>query len=153
MRQLAGTGWISKRARLIVASFLTRELFLDWRLGARHFLQTLVDGDFANNACNWQWVAGVGTDASPYFRILDPFRQGELIDSHGAWVRCWRPELRGVPDAFVHRPGDAPSGPPARYPRWIVDRAMVLQRVRSTFRAARHPTMAISALEYGPDRA
>jgi deoxyribodipyrimidine photo-lyase len=153
MRQLAETGWVANRARLIVASFLTRELFLDWRLGARHFLRTLVDGDVANNAANWQWVAGVGTDAAPYFRILDPSRQGERFDPHGAWVRRWVPELRGVPDAFTHRPWDAPSGPPARYRRRIVDRAMVLQRVRSTFRAARHPTMAISAVEHGPDRA
>jgi len=65
MRELAETGWIANRARLIAASFLTRELFLDWRLGARHFLRTLVDGDVANNAANWQWVAGVGTDAAP----------------------------------------------------------------------------------------
>ena len=153
MRQLAETGWISNRARLIVASFLSRELFLDWRLGARHFMQTLVDGDVANNAANWQWVSGVGTDAAPYFRILNPSRQGERFDPHGAWVRHWVPELRDVPDAFVHRPWDAPSGSPARYPGRIVDRAMVLPRVRAAFRAALHPTMAISAMEYGPDRA
>ena len=153
MRQLAETGWISNRARLIAASFLTRELFLDWRLGARHFMQTLVDGDVANNAGNWQWVAGVGTDAAPYFRILSPTRQGERFDPHGIWVRHWVPELRHVPDAFIHRPWDAPSGPPAGYPRRIVDRAMVLERVRSAFRAARHPTMAIPGPEYGPDPA
>ena len=153
MRQLAETGWISNRARLIVASFLTRELFLDWRLGARYFLQTLVDGDVANNACNWQWVAGVGTDAAPYFRILDPSRQGERFDSHGAWVRRWVPELRGVPDALIHRPWDAPSGPPAGYPRRIVDRPMARERAMATFAAARRPTIAMSAPEYGPDQA
>ena len=140
MRQLAETGWISNRARLIAASFLTRELFLDWRLGARHFMLALVDGDVANNAGNWQWVAGVGTDAAPYFRILSPTRQGERFDPHGIWVRRWVPELRDVPDAFIHRPWDAPSGPPAGYPRRIVDRAMVLERVRSAFRAARGAT-------------
>ncbi len=153
MRQLAETGWIANRARLIVASFLTRELFLDWRPGARHFLRTLVDGDVANNAANWQWVAGVGTDAAPYFRILNPSRQGERFDPHGAWVRRWVPELRDVPDAFIHRPWDAPGGPPARYSRRIVDRAMAVERVRSAFRAARQPPMAIAALERGADRA
>ena len=107
------------------------------RLGARHFMQTLVDGDVANNAGTWQWVAGVGTDAAPYFRILSPTRQGERFDPHGIWVRRWIPELRDVPDAFIHRPWDAPSGPPAGYPRRIVDRAMVLERARSAFRAAR----------------
>lgn len=152
MRQLAETGWIANRARLIVASFLARELFLDWRLGARYFLQTLVDGDVANNACNWRWVASVGTDAAPYFRILDPTRQGQRFDPHGAWVRQWVPELRGVPDAFVHRPWDAPGGPPATYGSRIIDRAMARERVLSAFRAVRHPTMARPALEYGPDR-
>lgn len=136
MRQLADTGWISNRARLIAASFLTRELFLDWRLGARYFMRTLVDGDVANNSFNWRWVAGVGTDAAPYFRILDPTRQGQRFDPDGAWVRRWVPELRDVPDAYVHRPWDAPGGPPAGYPTRIVDRAMARERVLSAFRAA-----------------
>jgi len=139
MRQLAETGWIANRARLIAASFLTRELFLDWRLGARYFMRTLVDGDVANNGSNWRWVAGVGTDAAPYFRILDPTRQGHRFDPDGAWVRQWVPELRGVPDAFVHRPWDAPGGPPAAYASRIVDRAMARERVLSAFRAARNP--------------
>lgn len=136
MRQLAETGWIANRARLIVASFLTRELFLDWRVGAHHFMRTLVDADVANNVANWRWVAGVGSDASPYFRILDPTRQGLRFDPHGDWVRRWVPELRGVPDAFIHRPWDAPGGPPAGYPARMVDRAMARQRVLSAFRAA-----------------
>ena len=152
MRQLAETGWIANRARLIAASFLTRELFLDWRLGARYFMRALVDGDVANNGFNWRWVAGVGTDAAPYFRILDPTRQGKRFDPYGAWVRRWVPELRGVPDAFVHRPWDAPGGPPAAYASRIVDRAMARARVLSEFRAARHPRMSELALEQGPDR-
>lgn len=146
MRQLAETGWISNRARLIVASFLTRELFLDWRLGARYFRHALLDGDVANNAFNWQWIAGVGTDSAPYFRILDPTRQGERFDPYGAWVRRWVPELRGVPDAFVHRPWDAPGGPPRAYGSRIVDRAMARERVLSAFRAARPQEEAASRI-------
>ena len=136
MRQLAAEGWIANRARLISASFLTKELFIDWRVGAAYYLRTLIDGDVANNACNWQWIAGVGTDPTPWFRILDPTRQGERFDPTGAWVRRWLPELAGVPDAFVHRPWAAPDGLPAGYPARIVDRAAARERAFTRFRAA-----------------
>ena len=128
MRQLAETGWISNRARMIAASFLAKDLLLDWRLGLDWFERTLVDADVASNALNWRWVAGVGPDASPWFRIMNPVVQGERFDPSGAWVRRWVPELRNVPDAFVHRPWDAPAGPPRGYPSRIVDHAQARAR-------------------------
>ncbi len=135
MRQLAAEGWLSNRARLIVASFLTKHLLVDWRRGERHFLAELEDGDVANNSLGWQWVAGVGTDAAPYFRILDPVRQGERFDPEGRWVRRWLPELEAVPARFVHRPWEAPE-PPAGYPRPIVERSLARVRALAAFRAA-----------------
>ena len=128
MRQLAETGWISNRARMIAASFLVKDLLLDWRLGLDWFERTLVDADVASNALNWRWVAGVGPDASPWFRIMNPVLQGERFDPHGAWVRRWVPELRDVPDAFAHRPWDAPAGAPRGYPSRIVDHAQARAR-------------------------
>lgn len=136
MRQLAAEGWIPNRARLIVASFLAKHLLVDWRAGERHFLVSLEDGDIANNSLGWQWVAGVGTDAAPWFRILDPVRQGERFDPAGTWVRRWIPELADVPDELVHRPWDA-APPPHEYPSPIVDRAEARARATAAFRAAR----------------
>ncbi len=136
MRQLAETGWISNRARMVAASFLAKDLLLDWRLGLDWFERTLVDADVASNALNWRWVAGDGPDASPWFRIMNPVLQGERFDPVGAWVRRWVPEMRAVPDAFAHRPWDAPAGPPHAYPPRIVDhvqaraRALALGRPR-----------------------
>lgn len=104
MRQLAQTGWISNRARMIVASFLVKDLLIDWRWGERWFMQQLVDGEPANNNGNWQWVAGTGTDAAPYFRIFNPVSQGEKHDPDGAYVRQWIPELANVETGFVHKP-------------------------------------------------
>ena len=101
MRQLAATGWMPNRARMIVASFLTRHLLLDWRLGEGHFHRLLVDGDVANNVGGWQWTAGVGTDAQPWFRIFNPVLQGERFDPDGTWVRRWVPELERVPAATI----------------------------------------------------
>ena len=151
MRQLGAEGWIANRARLISASFLTKELFLDWRVGAAYYLRTLIDGDVANNACNWQWIAGVGTDPAPWFRVLDPTRQGERFDPSGAWVRRWLPELAGVPDAFIHRPWAAPSGPPTGYPARIVDRAAARERAFARFRAASSSPLAMTAPSAGYD--
>ena len=108
MRELLATGRMHNRVRMIVASFLTKDLLLDWRQGERHFMRHLVDGDLASNNGGWQWAAGTGTDAAPYFRIFNPVSQGRRFDSAGAYVRRWCPELARVPVAFVHRPWEAP---------------------------------------------
>jgi len=103
MRQLATEGWIHNRARLIVASFLTKTLYVDWRLGAAHFLDLLVDGDIANNQMNWQWIAGTGTDTRPN-RVLNPLAQARRYDPEGDYVRRHVPELRSVDGPRVHEP-------------------------------------------------
>ncbi|MBM3560720.1 MAG: deoxyribodipyrimidine photo-lyase, partial [Alphaproteobacteria bacterium] len=108
MRELWATGWLSNRARMVVASFLTKHLLVDWRAGADWFLDMLVDADLASNAVNWQWVAGSGVDAAPFFRIFNPSAQGQRYDSNGAWARRWIPELMDVPDKYVHEPWRAP---------------------------------------------
>jgi len=104
MRQLLGEGWVHNRVRMVVASFLVKDLHLDWRLGARHFMSHLVDGDLASNQHGWQWVAGSGTDAAPYFRIFNPVTQGLRFDPDGDYVRRWVPELRGIEGKAVHEP-------------------------------------------------
>jgi deoxyribodipyrimidine photo-lyase len=103
MRQLQAEGWMHNRARLIVGSFLTKDLYIDWRVGARHFLDLLVDGDLANNNLNWQWVAGTGTDTNPH-RVFNPTVQGQRFDPDGDYVRRYVPELRAVKDGTVHDP-------------------------------------------------
>ena len=108
MRQLTHTGWMHNRARMIVASFLTKDLLIDWRWGERFFMQHLLDGDPAANNGGWQWTAGTGTDAAPYFRIFNPVSQGQRHDPHGAYVRRWVPELRRVPDEYIHQPWSMP---------------------------------------------
>ncbi|MFF2618883.1 cryptochrome/photolyase family protein [Kitasatospora sp. NPDC058046] len=111
MRQLAEEGWMHNRARLLTASFLTKSLYLDWRIGAAHFLSLLVDGDIAVNQLNWQWVAGTGTDTRPN-RVLNPLRQADRYDPTGDYVRRWVPELAHLPGPSIHRPwlldGDYP---------------------------------------------
>ncbi|SFP20940.1 deoxyribodipyrimidine photo-lyase [Geodermatophilus dictyosporus] len=123
MRQLLGEAYVHNRVRMIVASFLVKDLHLDWRRGARHFFDHLVDGDLASNQHGWQWVAGTGTDPSPYYRVFNPTRQGQQFDPDGVYVRRWVPELRDVPDRYVHEPWTLPGGPPAGYPSPIVDHA------------------------------
>ena len=108
MRQLWQTGWMHNRARMVVASFLIKHLLIDWRAGERWFWDTLVDADLANNAASWQWTAGSGADAAPYFRIFNPIAQGERFDPQGVYVRRWVPELAKLPDAFIHKPWTAP---------------------------------------------
>ena len=98
MRELAETGYMHNRVRMIVASFLVKDLHVDWRLGAEHFLDHLVDGDLASNQLNWQWVAGCGSDAAPYFRVFNPITQGRKFDPDAAYIRRWVPELRDVDD-------------------------------------------------------
>lgn len=120
MRQLLAQGWMHNRVRMIVASFLTKDLHLPWCWGARYFMAHLVDGDLASNQHGWQWTAGCGTDAAPYFRVFNPTAQGEKFDPAGDYVHRWVPELRGVAGARVHR---LPDGPPPGYPDPIVDHA------------------------------
>lgn len=122
MRQLLGEGWIHNRVRMIVASFLVKDLHIEWQHGARHFMDLLVDGDLASNQHGWQWVAGSGTDASPYFRIFNPMTQGKKFDPDGEYVRRWVPELADVPAKHVHTPWEM-AEPPQDYPAPIVDHA------------------------------
>jgi len=107
MRELWKTGWMHNRVRMIVASFLVKDLLQPWQEGARWFWDTLVDADLANNTLGWQWTAGCGADAAPYFRIFNPVSQGEKFDSKGGYVRRWVPELAKLPDEFLHRPWEA----------------------------------------------
>lgn len=109
MRQLWRTGWMHNRARMIVASFLVKDLLIDWREGAAWFMDTLADADLASNTFGWQWVAGCGADAAPYFRIFNPVLQGEKFDPAGDYVRRWVPELSKVPARYIHAPWQAPS--------------------------------------------
>lgn len=108
MRQLQNTGWMHNRSRMIVASFLTKDLLIDWRWGERWFMQHLIDGDPAANNGGWQWTAGTGTDAAPYFRIFNPISQSIKHDPQGKYIRRWLPELDNVPDEFIHEPWKMP---------------------------------------------
>ncbi|MDA0811110.1 MAG: deoxyribodipyrimidine photo-lyase [Verrucomicrobia bacterium] len=109
MRELWHTGWMHNRVRMVVASFLVKHLLIGWQEGAAWFWDTLVDADLANNTLGWQWVAGCGADAAPYFRIFNPVIQGEKFDPSGAYVRRWVPELAGMPDEWIHKPWKAPA--------------------------------------------
>lgn len=109
MRELWHTGFMHNRVRMVVASFLVKHLLIDWREGEAWFRDTLVDADLANNTANWQWTAGCGADAAPYFRIFNPMTQGEKFDPKGVYIRRWVPELATVPDKYLNQPWDAPS--------------------------------------------
>jgi len=109
MRQLWATGWMHNRVRMVVASFLVKHLRLSWQLGAQWFMDTLVDADPASNTLGWQWAAGCGADAAPYFRIFNPVLQGEKFDMRGDYVRAWVPELARLPDKYIHKPWTAPA--------------------------------------------
>lgn len=131
MRQLWNTGWMHNRVRMIVASFLIKDLLIDWRKGAEWFWDTLVDADLANNSMGWQWVAGCGADAAPYFRIFNPVTQSEKFDAEGNYIRQWVPELRSLDSKWIHKPWLAPDIELENkritlgkdYPRPIVDHA------------------------------
>ncbi len=124
MRQLWDTGWMHNRVRMIVASFLVKHLLLPWQDGEAWFWDTLVDADLAANAASWQWVAGCGADASPYFRVFNPVLQGKKFDPAGTYVRRYLPELAALPDGLVHTPWEAPPFlRPSAYPAPIVDLA------------------------------
>jgi deoxyribodipyrimidine photo-lyase len=121
MRQLKAQAWLHNRARMVVASFLVKDLHLDWRLGARHFMGQLADADLASNQHGWQWVAGTGTDAAPYHRIFNPVLQAKRFDPQGTYVKRWVPELQGLSTAQIFEPWKLPGGPPAGYPSPVVD--------------------------------
>jgi deoxyribodipyrimidine photo-lyase len=123
MRQLAETGWMHNRVRMITASFLCKDLHVWWPAGARHFLDRLVDGDVASNNHGWQWVAGTGTDASPYFRVFNPVTQGRKFDPDGDYVRRWVPELAHVAGHRAHEPWKVVDGHEHGYPERVVDHA------------------------------
>jgi deoxyribodipyrimidine photo-lyase len=144
MRQLKVTGWMHNRARMITASFLTKDLLINWQEGERWFMDQLVDGDPAANNGGWQWAAGTGTDAAPYFRIFNPVLQGKRFDPLGAYIRRWVPELRNLPDHYIHEPWTIPPLEQASlgisigrdYPLPIVDHSIVRERALAAYRAS-----------------
>ena len=146
MRQLWATGWMHNRARLLAASFLVKDLLLPWQSGAAWFWDTLVDADLADNTLGWQWVAGCGADAAPYFRIFNPVTQGRRYDPDGAYVRRWVPELAGLDARHIHAPWTAPDGRPARppasglggtYPEPLVDHGEARSRALAAYEVVR----------------
>ena len=145
MRQLQATGWMHNRARLVAGSFLTKQLHLDWRLGERHFMRSLLDGDMANNNGNWQWVASVGVDPAPYFRrIYNPALQQRRHDPGGEYVRRWLPELRSVPDEHIAEPWKMSAADQRAagcvigrdYPAPVVEHARERRRALERYRTA-----------------
>ena len=136
MRELWTTGWMHNRVRMIVASFLTKDLLIDWRWGERFFYDRLVDGDPASNNGGWQWAASTGTDAQPYFRIFNPVSQGKRWDPDGAYVRRWVPELADVPDRHLHAPWEA-GLLFSDYPQPIVDHAERREEALDRYQDAR----------------
>ncbi len=133
MRQLKQTGWMHNRARMIVASFLVKDLLIDWRWGEKWFMENLLDGDTAANNGGWQWTAGTGTDAAPYFRIFNPILQSAKFDPHGEYIRKWVPELSKLSAKEIHAPWDFDikiNG----YPEFpIVDRDIVKERTLKAY--------------------
>ncbi|CAN5183195.1 deoxyribodipyrimidine photo-lyase [soil metagenome] len=146
LRQLWSTGWMHNRVRMIVASFLVKDLLIDWRQGEAWFWDTLVDADLASNVQNWQWIAGSGADASPFFRVFNPITQGEKFDCGGDYVRRWVPELARLPDKWIHAPWTAPvdilSEAGVRlgenYPHPIVDHAKARDRALAALKQVAH---------------
>lgn len=133
MRELRQTGWMHNRLRMVTASFLVKDLGIDWRRGEAFFAGHLNDFDLAANNGGWQWAAGTGCDAQPYFRIFHPVTQSERFDPHGTYVRRWLPELRDVPDRWIHAPWRDPQGPAPGYPLPVVDHAQARVRTLERF--------------------
>lgn len=133
MRELWETGTMHNRVRMVVASFLIKDLLLPWQEGARWFWDTLVDADIASNSAGWQWVAGSGADASPYYRVFNPVLQGQKFDPEGAYVKKWLPELAGVSTAFIHTPWLMPV-PPKNYPPPMIDHGKARDRALEAFK-------------------
>lgn len=137
MRQMANTAYMHNRCRMIVASFLAKDLLLDWRLGERHFMENLVDGDFASNNGGWGFAASVGVDPQPYFRIFNPLLQSEKFDPDGEYIRKWVPELRDVKGKAVHDPYGRGAGEAARkkgYPEPMVDHKSCRERALKRYK-------------------
>jgi len=143
MRELWRTGFMHNRVRMIAASFLVKDLLIDWRRGAAWFMDTLVDADLAQNTLGWQWTAGCGADAAPYFRVFNPVLQGQKFDPAGAYVRRWVPELAKLPDRWIHQPWAPPAEVLAAagvqlgssYPKPLVEHAQARERALEAFRA------------------
>ncbi|MBT8062790.1 MAG: FAD-binding domain-containing protein, partial [Gammaproteobacteria bacterium] len=150
MRQLWATGWMHNRVRMVVASFLVKNLLLPWQAGEAWFRDTLVDADLANNAAGWQWVAGCGADAAPFFRIFNPVRQGEKFDPQGHYVKRWVPELKNLPAKFVHQPWTLPGSIAQQlgfesgrdYPHPLVDLSDSRKRALAAYQAMRDERQA-----------
>ena len=134
MRQLVSDGWMHNRVRMIVASFLVKDLHLPWQWGARFFMTHLLDADLASNNHGWQWCAGSGTDASPYFRVFNPTSQSKKFDADGTYLRRWLPELAHLSNKDIHEPASASSGLPAGYPSPMVNHS--LERIEALARLA-----------------
>ena len=139
MRQLWAIGWMHNRVRMIVASFLVKDLLIDWRAGERYFMSQLLDGDLAANNGGWQWAASTGTDAAPYFRIFNPTTQGERFDPQGTFIRKWLPELADVPDNDIHYPHRwaEKQRRTLNYPLPIVDHKQARVETLAAFEAAK----------------
>jgi deoxyribodipyrimidine photo-lyase len=145
MQQLLKTGWMHNRARMIVASFLVKDLLINWQWGERHFMQHLVDGDLASNNGGWQWTAGVGTDAAPYFRIFNPVLQSKKFDPAGQYIRRWLPQLTNVPHKYIHEPATMPLALQKeigciigqQYPAPIIDHKQARQRTLEAYGEAK----------------
>lgn len=139
MRQLNTTGWMHNRLRMVVASFLVKDLLCDWRRGERYFMSQLIDGDLAANNGGWQWAASTGTDAAPYFRIFNPTTQGERFDAQGEFIRRWLPELTDVPDKYIHTPWVWAEKQQLKldYPRPIVEHKQARIATLAAYEAAR----------------
>lgn len=139
MRQLNETGWMHNRLRMIVASFLVKDLLIDWREGERYFISQLIDGDLAANNGGWQWAASTGTDAAPYFRIFNPTTQGEKFDKEGEFIRQWLPVLKGVPGKAIHEPWvwAEKEGRELDYPRPMVDHKQARLETLAAYETAR----------------
>ena len=141
MRQLWQTGWMHNRVRMIVGSFLVKDLLLPWQQGEAWFWDTLVDANLANNTASWQWIAGCGADAAPYFRVFNPCLQGEKFDSDGTYIRAFVPELVNMPDKWIHRPWEAPPDVlktagvelGKTYPKPMVDHHVARDRALAAF--------------------
>ena len=146
MRELWQTGYMHNRVRMIAASFLTKHLLIDWQKGMQWFWDTLVDADIANNTASWQWVAGCGADASPYFRIFNPILQGEKFDKEGLYIRKWVPELAGLPNKYINKPWEASSEALAlagvelgeNYPQPMVDHKQARMQALAAYQAIKN---------------
>lgn len=139
MRQMNHDAWMHNRTRMVVSSFLSKDLMIDWRRGERYFMENLIDGDFASNHGGWGFGSSTGVDPQPYFRIFNPLRQSERFDPDGEYIRQWVPELRDIEGKAIHEPYNRGAGPIAQkndYPRPIVDHAASRDRALERYKKA-----------------